>query len=57
MILTKIDWENRDSALFFNKAIEHVLSRITMSEGNMDWLTRTLFLTKERGFLLKMRRS
>jgi hypothetical protein len=25
-----------------------------MPEGNMDWLTKPPFLTKERGFLLKM---
>ena len=32
-------------------AIEIVPSRITMLEGNIDYLTKTPLLTKERGFL------
>jgi len=31
--------------------LEYAPSRITMQEGNIDWLTNTPFPMKERGFL------
>jgi hypothetical protein len=42
---------------FEQEAINKVPSRMTMLEGNMDWLINTRFLqTKERGFIFRMRK-
>jgi len=33
-------------------AVEYVPSRMTILEGNMDWLANTPFSSKERGFFI-----
>jgi hypothetical protein len=34
------------------KAVNRVPSRITVLEGNMDWLVNTPFLSKRAGFFI-----